>query len=788
MAMMHFAPRKIPWSVQGLTDMGCQHPGRTLRWQRGRAWWGLCVLLAAMLGALLSGGCGELAEPKKLPRDAAQFRTYGDYFEIDRRDGKGWQRFFIKGVNLAIAKPGYFPGELSATREDYRRWFAQIAEMNVNVIRLYTLHFPVFYQSLYEWNTQHPDKVLYVMHGVWLDEIEHCEHAEGCDYITERSHQLEEEVRHVVDCVHGQGDVPVRFGKAYGIYRTDISPWVMAFLPGHEMDGNMTKLANERYEGYDHYEGRYLRVESALPIETWVARGLDYLAAYDLERYGAERPLGWSNWPALDPIHHPTEPSTFLQDVVDVNFGKFQSKPGFDRGVFVSYHVYPFNPEFIIYGEDYVKQVDRYGKINSYLGYLKDLKAHHKGVPLLIAEYGIPSSQGVAHINPNAYDHGGYDEEQMADIVIDQTHACIDAGAAGVILFEWIDEWFKRTWICTPTMLPADRGPLWYDVISPEESFGIISYYPVPGMSREIDGKIDDWLALPNTFELLQQTKAPLAPVGDGKDDHRTLLGAWAAYDPAYLFFRIKAATKDLFSLQDQVLLIGLSTSDGDTGDKRFAPIPELQTAADLGFESWLVLDGAGETYSLLVDDVYDPTPRLNGGVQAGGIPLTNDNGKFQLANHIINNNAQYIAEGKTVIPKKQFFAGGKLRVGPSHHSQLTHLLPGPDGELEVRLPWHVLWITDPSGHHVLWDNVDTKGVFDVQKTTGVRVLVLSAVKKPDGTLQVVDALPRGAWNGQPIAAGMLPLYLWPGWDKINSEERRKPVFYDLKALFAEDL
>jgi hypothetical protein len=176
----------------------------------------------------------------------------------------------------------------------------------------------------------------------------------------------------------------------------------------------------------------------------------------------------------------------------------------------------------------------------------------------------------------------------------------------------------------------------------------------------------------------------------------------------------------------------------------------------------------------------------LNGGVQAGGIPLSNNNGKFQLASHIINNNAQYIAEGKSVIPKKQFMQAGRMLEGNSNLNTLAHLLPGPNGVLEVRMPWHVLWVTDPSGHHVLWDDVATKGVFDAGKTTGFRLLILTAIRKQDGTLQVVDALPRAAWNGQPIAANQLPKYLWPGWDKIESQERKKPIYADLQALFAE--
>ena len=43
---------------------------------------------------------------------------------------------------MGNAVPGTQPGELAATREDYRRWFHLIKEAGYNTIRLYTLHYP----------------------------------------------------------------------------------------------------------------------------------------------------------------------------------------------------------------------------------------------------------------------------------------------------------------------------------------------------------------------------------------------------------------------------------------------------------------------------------------------------------------------------------------------------------------------------------------------------------------------------------------------------------------------
>src|SRR5205823_8746842 len=82
-----------------------------------------------------------------------------------------------------------------------------------------------------------------------------------------------------------------------------------------------------------------------------------------------------------------------------------------------------------------------------YFGYLRALKQHHAGRPLLIAEYGVPSSRGVSHLQTDGLGHGGHDEHAMAEIDARLTREVRAAGAAGGVLFAWLDEWFKHTWV-----------------------------------------------------------------------------------------------------------------------------------------------------------------------------------------------------------------------------------------------------------------------------------------------------------------------------------------------------
>ncbi len=747
------------------------------------------IKIAALVGGFLLVGCGtdtdngdisssdtieggEEYKDKIKYASTVQFRAKGDFFEIN--NGAGWEKFYAKGINLSVAVPGKFPGELNEERHLYDEWLDRLADLNCNVVRLYTLHHPVFYQAFGEWNDKNKDRPIYLVQGIWLDEL-----PEEEDYITHGTEQMEEEIKYVIDAVHGQADIPLRYGKAFGKYRHDVSDYVMAWLPGHEMMGEQVAASNEIWEEYTKYDGVYIKSPNGLPIEAWVARKLDLVIMYELLKYGKQRPMGWSNWPALDPIHHPTETSRFGQDLVDVDLGRFELVEPYNAGLFVSYHVYPFNPEFIIYDPEYVATKDGRGETNSYLGYMLDLKAHHQGIPLFITEFGVPSSMGVAHINVNGWNHGGYNETEQAAATQRLVESVLESGAAGMVLFELMDEWFKRSWMTNPTTVPLDRGRFWYDVANPEESFGIISYYPVPNWSVAIDGNAGDWGS--KAVDVVVQDGESFGSVDAGLDPRRTVKNVSMLADPAFLFIRLDTASQEIPDLQNTAWYIGISTVHGETGDRRLPPETGIE-AAGMGFESVLLLDAADGRFELLLDSAYDPSPRLSGRSKLGGTPEFNDDGEYQLASYLINNDDQYIASGKPVVPPKRFYVPGLLKQGDSQEDTGVHFQVGP-GVIEIRLPWQTICVADPSSHQILFDDPEVEG-FQAATTEGVQVVVVSIAREGD-SLKVVDAAPRNRFDGS-VFESDIPGYLWEQWEDVSWVAREKPAYKTIKDMFGD--
>jgi len=141
-------------------------------------------------------------------------------------NGSEYLPFFIKGVDLGISVPGTFPGELAATRAQYGRWFRQIKDAGFNCIRLYTLHYPRFYEVLDSFNLANPHNPLFFFQGVWLNE-----------YISGYSNDLffmldtfRVEIEENIDCLHGNRVIAPRFGKAFGNYTVDVSKWNIGYI------------------------------------------------------------------------------------------------------------------------------------------------------------------------------------------------------------------------------------------------------------------------------------------------------------------------------------------------------------------------------------------------------------------------------------------------------------------------------------------------------------------------------------------------------------------------------
>jgi hypothetical protein len=431
----------------------------------------LLLLIILSQGFVTNGFSQQLKEIDVPEKFRGDYAIKGDQFSI--WNGSNYVPVFIKGINLGISVPGTQPGQLAATSEDYRRWFSLIKEAGYNTIRLYTLHFPRFYNELRRYNLENPRNPLLVIHGVWLEENE-----TPADLFLHTA-AFDQEIREAVAAVHGDISIGERPGKAYGDFTSDISPWVIGFLPGREIFPSEVALTNQAHPEETVYEGTFFHLPAGDPIEVWLTQRLDGLMHYENETYGEKRPTGFSTWPTLDPLTHPTEHilAGSSEDIEKIDLANLVSTDS-SAGFFIGYHAYPYYPDFLIQDPYYQAESDTVGP-NNYLGYLRDLKAHYQDVPLIVAEYGVPSSWGSGHQSPSGMNHGGHSEQQQGINDIRMLDNIRESGCAGGIQFSMIDEWFKQTWITNPYSDKQYRH-LWHNITSPEQNFGILAYAPPP--------------------------------------------------------------------------------------------------------------------------------------------------------------------------------------------------------------------------------------------------------------------------------------------------------------------
>jgi hypothetical protein len=435
--------------------------------------------------------------------------TAKDRQYLARWNGSQYENFYIKGVNLGIGLPGTQAGDLAATREQFAHWFQRMGEMGFNSLRVYTLHYPLFYEELARYNSTHPDKIIYLFHGAWLDEVD------GGHDLYAATTTFDEGVQEVVNAVHGKGTIATRQGRAFGTYTADVSRWIMGWIIGREVSPEEVQLTNQNHADKTNYQGKNVKIAGS-PSEVWWAERIDKLIEFERNTYKVERPISVSSWPTLDPITHPTENEVYSQeDTQQIDLGKIELLNA-PAGYFASYHAYPYYPDFMNDTPSYLQNSDSDG-VNNYIGYLKDLKAHYPNMPLVIGEYGVPSSWGNAHFSPSGMHHGGHDEEAQGRYNARLTNDIHDQGLAGGMVFAWIDEWWKRTWIVDEISMPREHYRLWHNITSPEENFGMIAFEDTPPPMKTVaegQGRVRAVKATTDAafFHLQIELTTPLTP------------------------------------------------------------------------------------------------------------------------------------------------------------------------------------------------------------------------------------------------------------------------------------
>ncbi|WP_409288664.1 hypothetical protein [Peribacillus sp. SCS-37] len=669
------------------------------------------------------------------------------------RKGK-WVDMPVKGVNMGISKPGYFPGETAITKGEYLRWFKQIGRMNANTIRVYTLHPPAFYQAFYEYNKQ-AEKPLYLLHGVWIEE-EKLVKTQNM-FSGGQSSVFKENIRQITDAVHGQAKLGERAGHASGNYKWDISPYVLGFILGIEWDPQAVYHTNQKNEGRKPYKGMYFSSgEGASPFESWLAGMMDYTAAYEKEKYGWQHSISFTNWVTTDLLSHPSEPSV-NEDLVSVNPGHIKKETAFKAGMFASYHIYPYYPDFLNYENRYVQYRDQDGKKNNYEGYLRDLIKEHT-MPVLVAEFGVPGSRGMTHRSAGGMNQGNHSEEEQGRIDSRLYKSIRKTGYAGGLVFTWQDEWFKRTWNTMDADNP-DRRPFWNNVQTNEQHFGLLSFDPgKEGASIAVDGSDRDWASAGGKA-------ADFKPADD------EIESVMVSADEGYVY--IKAAFKKPLDFNNEDVYIMFDTIGGQ--GKQTVKLPHASVRTQKGVD-FLAEIKSKDSARLMVDSYYD-TFYYQYGEQLGLIPKAayaadKDNDVFHPIRLALNK-PLVIPDKKQEVPF-QDYETGKLTFGngdPSakDYNSLTDIALSKNQTLmEMRIPWALLNVKDPSTGEIM-GNMWAKGME-------------ASVTIPEFNLALMtDKKGRSGMKKELAFTGVK----WKKWDTPSYHERLKQSYYIMKKAYS---
>ena len=737
-----------------------------------------------------------MPDTSPLPRRPRPVATQVDartgYRRLEVPDGLGgWKSLWIKAVNIGAALPGKHPSEFPPDDSTYERWLSLVSEMGGNAVRVYTIHPPHFYRALERWNNEHPQRPLWLLHGVWTELPPGAHSGDYDDPVW--AGEFRAEMQHVVDLLHGHALIRARAGHASGRYAADVSRWTLGYIIGREWEPYSVLDYTKRHPRVTAYEGRYVSVQGGNAMDAWLARFCDALTTYEMQRYNAQRPVAYTNWPTLDPLTHPTESTRseeaaiqhrrgevmpegsheYDNDAIGLDGAKMRASAAFPAGVFASYHAYPYYPDFLVLDSGYARAASAEGS-SAYFGYLRALVDHFGSMPLVISEYGVPSSRGIAHVQPQGWNHGGHSETQQAAIDARLTKEIFESGAAGAGLFALIDEWFKKNWIVVEFEQPLERKRLWLNPLDAEEHYGVIAMRA--GMQDSaivVDGQRTDWRGAVPLYA--RDSPAPNSP-----HDPLRLDAFFVRSDEAYIYLRLDVGAVDWARAG---YLIGIDTYRRDLGDR---VLPRTGTRAPVGLEFVVDLHGP-EGSHLLVDHPYNPYTRLpilgsnpRRTMQVYHRPFrtrANNSGVWDTL--FIDTNRRRFGRDGTEYLSRGYDRNLLLHARQTENSLADWFADPATGTIEVRLPWGMLNVLDPSSHRVLFAPpaaLHPQGV----ETDGFRFVIQSY--DPSHPASSGQRFPR-ARTADEFAPP--PLWTWRGWEQPRWYAERKPLFNAMRAAYA---
>jgi hypothetical protein len=340
-------------------------------------------------------------------------------------------------------------------------------------------------------------------------------------------------------------------------------------------------------------------------------------------------------------------------------------------------------------------------------------------------------------------------------------------------VFAWKDEWWKKVadQFTADYEVPRERDPLWFNVLDPEEAFGLIGYEPAAAVPL-LRGRDTDW----SRAERLYQGQ-PGAGLG----------GVHAAADYAYLYLRLDLPPGNIDWSQRQYWFV-LNTVPGSAGSRA---LPETRVRAENGANFLLQFTGP-DIARLMITANYNPNHRVQTlpgeshvSRKKGFTAALADASAFE--DIIIEANRPRFTRDGTLIPaldynRSRLLHGVADRNSPAFFDHATWHYDPASGLLEARIPWALLYITDPSSRRAL-SGTDGEGAPQARETPGVSVAVLAVsagAANPRTVFEALPALKESTFESAPR------VYAWGAWNQVDAKPFFKPSYFALKELFAE--
>lgn len=633
--------------------------------------------------------------------------------------------FEMKGVDLGAGIPGHFATEFAIDYDTYLEWFALMQEMNANTVRIYTISDPEFYRAFYDYNKNNPNP-LYLIQGVWVEDS--VMRASNHAYAPEFIEVFAEDCRIAVDVIHGKRIIGFHSRYGYGMYNYDVSPWCLGYIIGVEWEPDLVLYTDDVCESYEPYAGAFLTTgEDASAFEGMFARVGDEMLRYETQKYGQQRLLAFSNWPETDPLDHTQWRLEQNTNLAKVDVEHIHGTERLRSGMFASYHIYPYYPAFLDFEEKYYNYRDENGELNPYLGYLTEINAHHT-IPVIVSEFGLPSSRGIARINlATGMNQGNMSEQEQAERLPVLYENIKRSGCAGAIVFAWQDEWFKRTWNTWPGV-DLSRNAYWNDYQTNEQSFGLITFDPGEEESIVyVDGDTAEWEGV----ESLREENGVTLKM---------------QYDEKYLYFYVQAEA--IARGEKLYLPIDLTPKSGAHADDTNG----LTFTRPVDFV--VRIDGTDHS-EVFVQEYYDflfATERREVWEEDAFIhPPERDSTQFNTIYQYLRGKIHLLTGAVTdpwIFPTGELTAGNGNPNSADFNSLTDFCIEGDT--VEIRLPWLLLNFSDPSTMQIHDDYYEHYGVEDL----GIDEMYVSAVVGDDASAARTEfaALRLEGWENRPTA------------------------------------